>query len=605
ADGTTVNYTYTADGLPEQTTRSNGHWVRNIYDAARQVVGVETDDGDGVTFVRDPFGRETSAANAVATYGYALDISDVATNETAAIGGATSTIRRVVDASGRRIALDADGAEQFIGYRADGKIGTVSNADAVVTYAYTEDGKDAGHALVVSGGATFTRTVARDPFRRELVTRVENGIGTDFSYGFDALGRPVSRNDDSFAYNAHGEVSGAWTAGNVEAYAYDDIGNAISATFNLSTNLYVANAVNEYVGIESDGMEVTTAYDAEGNLTQYGEWSYTYDAQNRLATVSSNGLLVASNFYDHMGRRVRMVTSEASYTFIYDGWNLVLELAERGGETERTEYYWGKDISGTLQGAGGIGGLLYLKRNGTIFVPIYDAYGNVMEYRTADGSLVASYAYDAFGRTIAQSGSLADTFRHRHATKFFESETGFYYYGHRHYVPSLARWLTTDPIEEDGGLNLYAFCGNNAISRWDALGESCFGDCFEEWSLDWKGLLSALGDLLYPVAKTSAEMRGFGPKADRSKMTTFISKAGAKFVAVSKGIRVTHPVVSKTLFSFGKSLRWLTWPLGKIGLGYPAAVISTYEITYDLGVSLYCADYCGRCCYGWDSTIPY
>ena len=279
ADGTTVGYTYTPDALLAMTTRSNGHWVRNVYDAARQVVGVETDDGDDVAFERDPFGRETSAANAVATYAYALDVCGVATNETAAVGGVECAIRRAVDDDGRRVALDVDGACQSVGYRADGRIAAVSNADAVVTYAYTYDEKDAGCTLSVAGGATFVRELIRDGFRRGLVTRVENGIGADFTYGFDALGRPVSRNADRFSYNAHGEVSGAWTAGNVEAYVYDNIGNLLASSANAETNRYVSNCLNQYMEInqtiEQSEQSNNPVYDAEGNLTQYGEWSYT------------------------------------------------------------------------------------------------------------------------------------------------------------------------------------------------------------------------------------------------------------------------------------------------------------------------------------------
>ena len=65
---------------------------------------------------------------------------------------------------------------------------------------------------------------------------------------------------------------------------------------------------------------------------------------------------------------------------------------------------------------------------------------------------------------------MADTFRHRFSTKYLDDETGFYYYGHRYYAPELTRWTTRDPIEEDGGLNLYSFCGNDGVNRVDNLG---------------------------------------------------------------------------------------------------------------------------------------
>ncbi|MCQ2331272.1 MAG: RHS repeat-associated core domain-containing protein, partial [Paludibacteraceae bacterium] len=156
------------------------------------------------------------------------------------------------------------------------------------------------------------------------------------------------------------------------------------------------------------------------------------------------------------------------------GWNVVLELVDHDGVSDRIEYYWGKDISGSLQGAGGVGGLLYLKRNGTIFVPIYDAYGNVMEYRAADGSLAASYVYDAFGCTASQNGPLADAFRFRYSTKCFDAATGLYYYGKRFYSPALRRWFNRDPIEEDGGVNVYAFCRNNGVVYYDKNGNAYF-----------------------------------------------------------------------------------------------------------------------------------
>ena len=129
-------------------------------------------------------------------------------------------------------------------------------------------------------------------------------------------------------------------------------------------------------------------------------------------------------------------------------------------------------LSGTLDGAGGVGGLLATEVGGTWYFPLYDNNGNITDYVSETGEVVASYEYDAFGRTIAQSGAMADTFPFRFSTKYFDAESGFYYYGYRYYSPELGRWLTRDPIEEDGGDNLYAFCGNNGIGLHDPFGES-------------------------------------------------------------------------------------------------------------------------------------
>jgi len=113
---------------------------------------------------------------------------------------------------------------------------------------------------------------------------------------------------------------------------------------------------------------------------------------------------------------------------------------------------------------------LSVSRNGLFYFPSYDNNGNVTKYIDESGNVVAAYEYDDFGRLISSSGSMADFFRHRFSTKYYDPETGLYYYGYRFYSPTLMRWLNRDPIEEEGGLNLYGFCVNNPVNRLDADG---------------------------------------------------------------------------------------------------------------------------------------
>ena len=156
----------------------------------------------------------------------------------------------------------------------------------------------------------------------------------------------------------------------------------------------------------------------------------------------------------------------------YSGWSLLSETRTTNHYQLTTCYVSGKDLSGTIDGAGGVGGLLATEVGGVWYFPLYDNNGNVTDYVSETGEVVASYTYDAFGRTIAQSGTMADVFPFRFSTKYYDAESGLYYYGYRYYSPELGRWLTRDPIEEDGGDNLYAFCGNNGIGRVDPMGET-------------------------------------------------------------------------------------------------------------------------------------
>ena len=172
---------------------------------------------------------------------------------------------------------------------------------------------------------------------------------------YDALNRPTVRNADIFGYNDRSEVTSAAVFSIASSYGYDEIGNSTS---------FSPNNLNQYT-------EFT--YDLDGNLLTEGAMSFTYDADNRLKTVSTNGVLALTNFYDAKSRRVKKVTPEATTIFFYDDWNLIEErIAYTNGTSSTIRYYWGKDISGTLQGAGGVGGLLYLTVDGAVYVPFYD-----------------------------------------------------------------------------------------------------------------------------------------------------------------------------------------------------------------------------------------
>ena len=186
---------------------------------------------------------------------------------------------------------------------------------------------------------------------------------------------------------------------------------------------------------------------------------------------ASNGITVATMSYDSQGRRVKKVAADGTHRYFYDGWLLVYEhIVRPNNTTNEIEYVWGKDISGTRNSAAGIGGLLYLKRDGEIYVPWYDAHGNILGYCDAQGNVVASYTYDAFGNIVSQSGTISDIFAFRFSTKYFDSDCSLYYYGYRYYKPQIMRWLTEDPAGLNGGMNTYMFCSNAAIYKSDIDG---------------------------------------------------------------------------------------------------------------------------------------
>jgi RHS repeat-associated protein len=481
ADGTIITYTYTPDNLPLRTTYASGKWKENVYDMQRRLCGVIYSSPDmDYELQLDEYGRTTFASNAVAQTAYALAMAGGATNEVRVTGNVIDRITRTFDGADRLtgLAMPERDYEQFLAYSTNGLPAAISNSDAVVTYDYSDDLRDVGYAIAFANGGTFVRTMVRDPFRRDLILAVTNSCGTHsqgIGYTYDALSRPDTRNGDTFCYNGRSEVIGAIIDGSSELHEYDEIGNSTLAAYNFITNIYTANNVNQYTSILSASESPREpTYDTDGNMTFDGVLAYSYDAENQLVSVLSNGSVLVTNQYDHKGRRVRKVTPVSETTFLYDDWNLVYEREIVGAITNETFYYWGKDISGTLQGAGGVGGLLYLKRNSTIYVPHTDAYGNIIRYTDTMGNIVASYTYGAFGNLLSATGPLANIFRHHFSSKYYDAETGLYYYGYRFYSPSLTRWLNRDPIGEVDCPNLYCSFVNSPVFITDPLGKTVF-----------------------------------------------------------------------------------------------------------------------------------
>jgi RHS repeat-associated protein len=90
-----------------------------------------------------------------------------------------------------------------------------------------------------------------------------------------------------------------------------------------------------------------------------------------------------------------------------------------------------------------------------------------------DGANSRTTTLGPFGETLRATGPMARLNPFRFSTKYQDDETDLLYYGYRYYVPSTGRWLSRDPIEEDGGPSLFGFVGNDGINRIDL------------WGLEW------------------------------------------------------------------------------------------------------------------------
>lgn len=128
-------------------------------------------------------------------------------------------------------------------------------------------------------------------------------------------------------------------------------------------------------------------------------------------------------------------------------------------------YLWGMDLSGTFQGAGGIGGLIAvnmapLTRHNTHFA-LSDGNGNIVGLVNAEtGTGTADYEYGPFGELLRRTGPAAENNPFQFSSKYCDPESGLLYYGYRYYCPAIGRWINRDPAKERGGVNLYGFSRN-------------------------------------------------------------------------------------------------------------------------------------------------
>jgi YD repeat-containing protein len=278
--------------------------------------------------------------------------------------------------------------------------------------------------------------------------------GQQFEYGFDDIGNRVSQKrggdanganlrSTTYVVNPLNQITSRTVVGSryLDLIGLAEPGTTVTAggvtatrrgeLWRAELNLGTGNPLWQSVNITtSDGGSLANAlyrvppssevptYDADGNLTADGLWTYTWDAENRLISMQSQALVPTAGRrkldfeYDPLGRRIgRIVSTGASGSWVptsttrwlYEGWNPVAEL--NGAGTLVREYVWGTDLSGNWQGAGGVGGLLWVLEaptgaNAAHYVA-YDGNGNVMGLvNAADGTWSARYEYGPFGEVV-------------------------------------------------------------------------------------------------------------------------------------------------------------------------------------------------------------
>jgi RHS repeat-associated protein len=219
------------------------------------------------------------------------------------------------------------------------------------------------------------------------------------------------------------------------------------------------NADNEQTAFNG----TTFSFDANGNLTGDGVYTYIYGARNQLNQIKQGSTVVATIGYDAFGRRKAKVTATTTQ-YLYDGLNPVQELtgANPPGVTANLltglridEYFSRTDSSGNVSS--------FLR----------DALGSTVGLVGSAQSIATSYTYQPFGATTVSGTSNGNICQF---TGRETDATGSYFYRARYYSPSFQNFVAQDPMNLHGGdTNQYAYVHNNPTKCRDLLGRQAEG----------------------------------------------------------------------------------------------------------------------------------
>ena len=306
-----------------------------------------------------------------------------------------------------------------------------------------------------------------------FITKITLSTGAEYRYVYDDLGQ-LLREDNTVTNKTY-------------VYEYDDAGNITSKkTYALTAegatpSSLVSSVTYGYTDPLGWGDLLTSygggsiTYDVIGNpLTYYNGNSYTFEWENgrQLAAVSSDDFELEFVYNDE-GIRTQKIANGAVHTYHLSGSQIISEE-------------WGNHLLVYLYDSNGSPMGMQYRRSSMAEDVFYTFWfeknlqGDIVAVYNSAGTKVVSYAYDAWGNCIATNHNISGTnsyanlnpFRYR--GYYYDSELGFYYLNSRYYDPSVGRFINADVYVSTGqgllGYNMFAYCGNNPITRLDSTG---------------------------------------------------------------------------------------------------------------------------------------
>jgi RHS repeat-associated protein len=519
---------YPRNGLGDTTglTSLDTGTAAHTYDAAGNLKTRTDSRGVLATYGYDALNRATSVAytQATATRTYSWAYDQTGAGFANGIGRLTSTIaptgssKYAYDAQGRlttatQVVNAQSGANTAAithtsGYTYDtaGNVSSITYPSGrVLTLSYVGGQLDA-MALKANATATAVNLVSGvqwEPFGAAKSWRWQQGAATQLHERlYDAYGRLVRYRlgsvirdisydaadritaythydaataaaqpslNQGFGYDELGRLTAITTASTSWTIGYDANGNRTSVTQGATTRAYTTAATSNRLTNLSNPANAF-GYDSAGNIltgTSAGNaYTATYALEGRLATMKV-GNVTTTYAHDAMGQRTRKYGKTAASTviFVYDqSGHLLGEYGNTGAAI--AEYVWLGDEP-----------IAVFMPNGTsppnVFYIHNDHLGAPRAVLNTANQLRWRWLAEPFATTAPETNPAAlgaFAFNLRLPGQYADSETGLFYNYFRDYDPGTGRYVQSDPIGLQGGINTYAYVGGNPLSLGDPTG---------------------------------------------------------------------------------------------------------------------------------------
>ena len=505
ADGTHVDKTWDAFNRLATETNARGIVKTCTYEQARGLpAGISYSDATpGQSFSYNHLGQLTQITDASGTRTFACNPYGEPETDCLEANGLSWQVSELYDGLGRPAGYELSAGERRVqqarlSYDGKGRLSALAaeGMETPFSWTYCEQG-GLVEQLAYPNGMTRVNTYENSRDLLSVIDYRRPGSANPparHEYDYDALGRPTRRRDTwntaapkttrLFTYNSRGELVGdQLRPGGRFGYQYDNIGNRKEAFEFGSTTDYETDELNRYAGIAGNGAAAfVPQYDADGNQTlvktSTGIWTVTYNAENRpVKFESEDGGTTVECAYDSMGRRFEKKVTVGGTTgfharYLYRDYLQVAEC-DLTGETPALvrSYLWDPSEPQATR----VLAMTRWEANGTQVKEhlycMHDAMKNVTSLFGEARGRRALYEYRPYGGLVTSEGNMAQENKFRFSCEYMDDELGLIYYNYRHLNPRDGRWISRDPIMEQGGWNLFAFVGNNGVNRWDYLGE--------------------------------------------------------------------------------------------------------------------------------------